>query len=225
MYKSDIRNDIITDSNPNIMEYLIQKLESRKKNLFKCYNIFNTIDSFESFYNMKKDILNLFNLLEEELNQASLAIKALVTQNKALSHEIAGTKNLQINYNKLLQENNYLLIENNNLSNVIKGMDTNLNFNNVRNIKPYNSTCFNHKINKKYKPYSANKNKKIQNEKNLTSRKYIGKQNNKVKKTNNNKSKQLNNVKNIINDMKNNKNKVKNIINDYFGRSYTQNNL
>ncbi len=84
---SEIRNDIICNSNPDIMEYLILKLESRQRNLAKYANIFNEIDSIESFYLKRQDIFNLFQNLEEEIRQTALAIKALLVQNKALSHE------------------------------------------------------------------------------------------------------------------------------------------
>ena len=129
---SDFSNDIICNSNPDIMEYLIQKLESRKKNLTKYANIINSIDSFESFYQRKKDIFLLFKNLEEELHQASLAIKALVTQNKALSKESTIKIINENNYNKPLKENNYLLKENNKYAKQLKEL-------NNKNISPKKS--------------------------------------------------------------------------------------
>ena len=116
---SEIRNDIIC-SKPDIMEYLILKLESRQRYLSKCYEIFNSIDSYESFYQKRKDIFLLFKNLGEELHQAASALKALLVQNKALLKEITDTESIQNNYNKLLKENNYLLIENNNYAKKIK---------------------------------------------------------------------------------------------------------
>lgn len=120
---NEFSNDIICISNPDIMEYLIQKLESRKNNLSKYANIINSIDSFESFYQRKKDIFLLFKNLEEELKQASLAIKTLVIQNKALSKETTNTIINEKNYNKLLQENNYLLKENNKYTHQLKALN------------------------------------------------------------------------------------------------------
>ena len=37
------RNKIISESSPDIMEYLIQKLESRQRNLVSYVNLFNSI--------------------------------------------------------------------------------------------------------------------------------------------------------------------------------------
>jgi hypothetical protein len=119
----DLRNDIISNSNSDIMEYLVQKLESRERNLSKCANFFNAIDSFETFYQKRKDIFNLFKSLEEEIHQAALAIKALLVQNKALSKENVDSKFNQRDYNKLLQENNYLLIENNKYAKKLKDLN------------------------------------------------------------------------------------------------------
>ena len=41
----DIRNNVICDSNHDIMEYLIKKLESRQRNLSGYANMFNSINS------------------------------------------------------------------------------------------------------------------------------------------------------------------------------------
>ena len=120
---SEIKNDIISNSNTDIMEYLIQKLESRQRNLSKCANIFNTIDSYETFYQKRKEIFILFKNLEEEIHQAAMAIKALMAQNKALSQNSLDTTSIQKNYNKLLQENNYLLIENNKYAQKLKELN------------------------------------------------------------------------------------------------------
>ena len=120
---SEIKNDIISNSNTDIMEYLIQKLESRQRNLSKCANIFNTIDSYETFYQKRKEIFILFKNLEEEIHQAAMAIKALMAQNKALSQNSLDTTSIQKNYDKLLQENNYLLIENNKYAQKIKELN------------------------------------------------------------------------------------------------------
>ena len=89
------RNKIISESSPDIMEYLIQKLESRQRNLVSYANLFNSINSIEAFYLKRKDIFNLFQNLEEELRQASLAIKALMVQNKALSEENLQSLNMK----------------------------------------------------------------------------------------------------------------------------------
>ena len=234
---SEIRNDIICNSNADIMEYLIQKLESRQRNLSKCANIFNTIDSFESFYQRRKDIFNLFNNLEEELHQAALAIKALMVQNKALSQESIEIKTIQKNYNKLLQENNFLLLENNEYAKKLKE----LNNNNIKSPKRAKSPNFggtprykfnyNNKNNNlnKYKTKKGNYEKKIEyNNKinNLNKNNIKKKQNTDVGYNYDldlNDIEQLKNAKNIMKDMKDNKNKLKKVIEEHFGKSPNNN--
>ena len=228
----DIRNDIISNSNADIMEYLIQKLESRKRNLSKYANIFNSIDSFESFYQRRKDIFLLFKNMEEELHQASLAIKALIVQNKALSQESTSTINFQKNYNKLLQENNYLLKENNNYAKQLNELN-----NKNRSPKRAVSPSFTPKLKHKYNFNNKNENLNNNNfEKRLNYSKNINTNKNKVKKKENNNGDilnydldlndigQLKNVKNIMKDMKRNKNKLKEVIDQHFGRNQIEGN-
>ena len=228
---SEIRNDIICNSNPDIMEYLIKKLESRKRNLSKYANFFNSIDSLESFYQRRKDISHLFQNLEEELHQASLAIKALLVQNKALSQESSNVINIQRNYNKLLQENNYLLKENNNYTKKLNELN-----NKQKSPKRARSPTFTlsskHKFdyNNKKQNYKNNYEKRINYSKNINFHK-----NNDKKTEQNNKDiynydldlndiGQLKNVKNIMKDMKKNKNKLKEVIDEHFGKNQTQGN-
>ena len=231
----ELRNDIISNLNSDIMEYLVQKLESRERNLSKYANFFNTMDSFETFYQKKKDILNLFKSLEEEIHQATLAIKALLMQNKALSKENVDTQVNQRDYNKLLRENNYLLIENNKYAKKLKYLNNNRStyrakspsFNKVSKIKMENKDK-----NKNEPLKKINSGKKI----NYTSYKNINK--NKIlnnRKINENKSKnhlsniediynydinidnfnRLKNIKNIMKDLENNKAKLKEVINEH----------
>ena len=229
---SIIRNDIICNSNPDIMEYLILKLESRQRNLAKCANIFNEIDSFESFYQKRKDIFNLFQNLEEELKQAALAIKALLTQNKALSHESINSNNIQKDYKKLLLENNYLMKENNNYAQKLK----NLKINDKIGIRGKSPTfgritkTKNDYINKSKNRYEPAK--KVNDKKKSNYNMNINKRYNKI----NNRSKdknyeldlddieQLKNVKNIIKDRKNNKNKLREVIDEHF-KNQTEGNI
>ena len=236
---SEIRNDIICNPNPDIMEYLVMKLESRQRNLSKCASIFNTIDSYESFYQKKKDIFLLFKNLEEEIHQAAMAIRALLAQNKALSQETIDISSIQNNYNKLLKENNYLLIENNNYAKKLKEIN-NIN----KSQKRAKSPSFN--TSSKNKKSCDNKNNKSQRQfklmKKISSNKR--KNNNNINKNNKlndkekpkkdenfdsydydfNDVKQLKNVKNIMEDMNNNKNKLKEVIDEHFGRNHTQEN-
>ena len=65
---------IFSNSTQEIMEYLIKKLESRKRNLSNYIHIFDSIDSIEIFYQKKNEISLLFKNLEEELHQSALAI-------------------------------------------------------------------------------------------------------------------------------------------------------
>ncbi len=232
----DIRNNVICDSSHDIMEYLIKKLESRQRNLNGYANLFNSINSIEDFYLRRKDLFNLFQNLEEELRQASLAIKALMIQNKALSEESIQFKDNKINFSKILKENNYLLKENNNLTKKLKELKseniktfekrmkspkfnndfqknklkTNKSFQNTKqkiNIKPYgNRTCYNTK----------NFNKKKVNQK-------MALNNNKIKNGHLNESyddiKELKNVRTIMEDMKKNKLKLKEVVNEHLGKN------
>ena len=72
------------DSSLEVMNYLIQKLEARQKKVLKFKNLFQELDSFETFYSQRKEIFLLLNDLEDDLKQAIFAIKALTMQNKAL---------------------------------------------------------------------------------------------------------------------------------------------
>ena len=100
---SEIKYNINSNSTQEIMGYLIKKLESRKRNLSKYVNIFNSIDSMEIFNQKRNEIFNLFKNLEEELHQSALAIKALMIQNNALSHGSIETSSMKIKYNKLIK--------------------------------------------------------------------------------------------------------------------------
>jgi exonuclease VII small subunit len=232
----EFRNDIISNSNSDIIEYLVQKLESRERNLSKYANFFNTIDSFETFYQKRKDILNLFKSLEEEIHQAALAIKALLMQNKALSKENVDTQVNQRDYNKLLRENNYLLIENNKYAKRLKELNNNNrspyrakspSFNKVSKIKIENKDKNKNeplkKINSGKKTnYTSYKN--INRNKNLNNRNINGnKSNNQINNIediynydiNIDNFNKLKNIKKIMKDMENNKAKLKEVINEH----------
>ena len=225
------RNKIISESSPDIMEYLIQKLESRQRNLVSYVNLFNSINSIEAFYLKKKDIFNLFQNLEEEFRQASLAIKALMVQNKALSEENLQFLNIKKNNDKLLRENNYLLKENNNLSQKLKEINIPNIFGKRAKSPTYNNEYQKYKFNAKSNQNKSN----IPNDKfsgNKTSYNYNNYKKMKIQnKLNNNNVKMnesyddikgLKNVKNIIEDMKKNKMKLKEVVNEHFGKNYNQ---
>ena len=229
-------NEIKTD----IIEYLIQKLESREKNLSKYTNTFIAINSFEEFYQKRKDIINLFKNLEDDLHQTILALKYMMVQNKALSQENIDNKLNQKNYDKLLQENNYLLIENNKYAQKIKELNNkNKNPKFTKRAKSptfngiYKTISYDNNSNKnKNKPLknniSGNKITKINNINNL-------KKNNNIKRPYRiediynynlelNDLDKLKNIKNIMNEINTNKNKLKEVIDEHFEKNKTQGN-
>ena len=235
---SEIKYNINYNSTQEIMGYLIKKLESRKRNLSKYVNIFNSIDSMEIFNQKRNEIFNLFKNLEEELHQSALAIKALMIQNKALSHGSIETSSMQRKYNKLLKENNYLLLENNNYEQRLNHLGNNRlkSAKKVKTPKIVRSPPPKEGFIKNYK----NENKNIHRPlKKMYSAK-VNRINNyntfENKKNNNNLNRgfdydldlkdinQLKNVKNIMKDMKNNRNKLKEIINEHFRTSHKNGN-
>ena len=232
-------NNVICDSNHDIMEYLIKKLESRQRNLNGYTNLFNSIDSIEAFYLKRKDILNLFQNLKEELRQASLAIKALMIQNKALSEEKIQFLDNKKNFAKILKENNYLLKENNNLTQKLKEL-------NNEDIKIFEKRIKSPYFNKDFQKNKLKTNKSFQNKKYqinpnsyrnktcYTAKSFNKKKINQKMALNNNKIKndylnesyddinQLKNVKAIMEDMKKNKLKLKEVVNEHFGKNAFQ---
>ena len=212
-------NNAICDSNHDIMEYLIKKLESRQRNLNGYTNLFNSIDSIEAFYLKRKDIFNLFQNLKEELRQASLAIKALMIQNKALSEEKIQFLDNKKNFAKILKENNYLLKENNNLTQKLKELNKENTKIFEKKIKspyfnnPYNlSSSNNIKNYKRIKDFQKNKlktNKSFENKKyQINTNSYRNKTCNTAKNFN---------KKKLNQKMALNNNKIKN---DYLNESY-----
>ena len=201
----------INDTNLEVMQYLIQKLESRHKKIIKFKNIFRELDSFESFYFQRKEIYILLNDLEEDLKQSSFAIKALVMQNKALLKEI----NIKINEKKTISNQlNFTLGENQNL----KLQLNNINDKIIDTIPFRNNSINNNNL------LNVNINSiKVDNEEEYEEPKIknlIIKNNNSDNNINNlekqNKSEQLNNVKKIMKEMRNNKRDLKKIIEEHF---------
>ena len=199
-----------------VMNYLIQKLESRQKKVFKFKAIFKELDSFESFYSQRKEIYLLLNNLEEDLKQASFAIKALYIQNKALLKDISN----RVNENKnMTNKLNFIVGENENLKMKLNS----INENKLENIISYSNNNINTmNINNKFKideeeEYEEPKAKNLifkDNNKNA----YMNINNINVENFNDNQNQyeQLANVKNIIKDMRNNKKDLRNIIEKHF---------
>ena len=200
-----------------VMNYLIQKLESRQKKVFKFKAIFKELDSFESFYSQRKEIYLLLNNLEEDLKQASFAIKALYLQNKALLKDISNRVNENKNLNNKL---NFIIGENENLKMKLNS----INENKLENIISYsnNNNINSMNINNKFKideeeEYEEPKTKNLilkDNNKNA----YMNINNMEIENFDDkqNKYEQLANVKNIIRDMRNNKKDLRIIIENHF---------
>ena len=201
------------------MNYLIQKLDFRQKKIIKFKNLFKELDSFESFYSQRKEIYLLLNNLEEDLKQASYAIKALLLQNKSLIKDI----NTRIAENKVISnELNLTLGENQNLKMKLENLDTN----EVKKNEIINNNI--NKINNNNNLVNVNiESIKVDDEgeydepqmKNINL-----KSNNNIKMESNNKNEdfnyennyeQLANVKNIMNEIRNNKQNLKRIIEEH----------
>ena len=210
---SEISTETFWSSTPNIIDYLIQKLESRQKNIQKYKILLNTIDSFESFCIKKTEIFQLFNNLQEELLQGTYALKALATQNKALSKENINMKEEQNFYHQLKEDNEIFQRERGNYIQKIKDL---LNENNE--LKKRKNFSF-----------SGVKKKKIQNEaiKPNNQFKNINKTKNNYNKTDINynnlssydEKRNLKNVKSMMHEIKNNKKKLKEVIHQHLGRN------
>ena len=207
-----------TDSNLEVMDYLMQKLDFRQKKIIKFKNLFKELDSFESFFAQRKEIYLLLNNLEEDLKQASYAIKALLLQNKSLIKDI----NTRIAENKVISnELNLTLGENQNLKMKLENLDTNEvkkneiinnNINKINNNNLVNVNIESIKVDDEGE-YDEPQMKNI----NLKS-------NNNIKMESNNKNEdfnyennyeQLANVKNIMNEIRNNKQNLKRIIEEH----------
>ena len=208
------------DSNLEVMNYLIQKLDFRQKKIIKFKNLFKELDSFESFYSQRKEIYLLLNNLEEDLKQAAYAIKALLLQNKSLIKDI----NTRILDNKnLSNELNITLGENENLKMQIQNL--NINQNKMNEVINYNlNTNNNDLVNINIDSIKVDdedefdepkiKNIDLKNNTNnvkINNYNYINKE---LIQENN--YEQLSDVKNIMNEMRNNKRNLKKIIEEHF---------
>ena len=208
----------MNDSNLEVMDYLVQKLEFRQKKITKFKNLFKELDSFESFYSQRNDIYLLLNNLEEDLKQASYAIKALLLQNKSLLNDI----NSKILENKnLSNELNISLGENQNLK--MKLEDLKINESKNKEIINYNENNNNDLVNVNIDSIKVDEEGEYDEPKmkniNLKSNNTIkmnnnhNYENNEFNKENN--YHQLSNVKNIMNEMRNNKKNLKKIIEEH----------
>ena len=210
--------NITNDTSLEIMNYLIQKLEARQKKVLKFKNLFQELDSFESFYSQRNDIFLLLNNLEEDLKQATFALKALIMHNKALLKEI----NIKVNENKnLLNKLNFTLGENENLKLKLNEQNDNINFNFSCPIDiASNNNNLNNNNNIKQIKIDDEEEYEEPKVKNLDIKDNNIMNENEILIDNNfdrmNKYEQLSNVKNIIKDMRNNKKNLKLIIEQHF---------
>ena len=215
---NNCNNNNINDSNLDVMNYLIQKLEFRQKKIIKFKNLFKELDSFESFYSQRKEIYLLLNNLEEDLKQASYAIKALLLQNKSLIKEI----NTRLSENKnLSNELNLTIGENQNLKMKLENINANEgkinevinNCTNNNNNEVVNVNIDSIKVDDEGE-YDEPKMKNInlKNNKNLIMDDYICKKEDANYEYN---YEQLANVKNIMNEIRNNKKNLKRIIEEH----------
>ena len=185
----------ISNNSANIMNYLVRKLESREKKIKRTRQLIYSINAFEDLYSNKKDIINTLAELEEDLKQASCAIKALLTENRALT---LGIESKEENIKNLMNDNNYLTAENENLKSQILIYNNNISNNNNTDVKELYNISGNNII-------ESNKiDKKI-----LT--KVTEETDDSIFNVN-----QLSNVKNIMKNMKSNKQKLKDAIEKHF---------
>ena len=217
------------DSNLEVMEYLMQKLDFRQKKIIKFKNLFKELDSFESFYAQRKEIYLLLNNLEEDLKQASYAIKALLLQNKSLMKEI-NTK--IIDNKKISNELNISLGENQNLKMKLEKLEKiRLNEKKINEINNYNMNN-NDLVNVNIESIKVDdeeeyeepkvKNIDLKYNTNSKSNTYYD-ENDEINQDNN--DEQLSNVKNIMNEMRNNKRNLKRIIEEHFKEQNAMDNI
>ena len=98
---------IFSISNIHIIEYLIRKLESKEKKIKKINEMTKEKYSKDFFLKYNNEIIQLFNELEKDLNQAICAVKALLTENKALSKIYDKTECHKISKSDLTNLNNF----------------------------------------------------------------------------------------------------------------------
>ena len=72
----------------NVLSLLTKKLDDRSKILQRNKIILTNIITFEDFKINKADIIRVFTITEDEVNQASQAIKTLTFQNQDLQEQL-----------------------------------------------------------------------------------------------------------------------------------------
>ena len=187
------------NSSVEIMNYLINKLESNYSSIIKFNSLIDSFDSSESFFTLKKDLKLLFNDLLQSFKQGIFAIKALTNQNKKILEEM---KLKDIENKRIIEQFNNQITENKSLKKQI----INIKDKDIRD-----------NIDIKENIYKEKKEDIIKNDNNI---------NNNIK-INNNKYEfaQLSNVKNIMDNMKKNKLKLKMAIEQHFTNNPDEHNI
>ena len=102
----------ISNENAILIQYLIRKLESKKNSIDNIKSTLNSLNSIEEFLKYKNATIMFLEELNEDFKQAIYAIKALLTENKALS--LSNDAKI-IKINKQEAENAFLFSENKDL--------------------------------------------------------------------------------------------------------------
>lgn len=210
----------ISKTNPNIMEYLAQKLEAKSKGMLYSKQLINGIFDIQSLQSYKKNIIAFLSEIEDDLKQASYAIKGLFIENKALTLEIDQLKERLFsleennkNYiNDLTNSHNYLVAENAELKEQLLVYSNNLNNNTIQI------------DNNEYDKRLSNITEETELEmpiKKMQTQESEGSNNNRQMNLNINDNSQsenagLHNVQNIISNMKHNKKKLKEALKQHF---------
>ena len=202
-----------------VLEYLVQKLESRYNSIIKFKELLDNLGSPETFFTLKKDFKLLFNDLELDFKQGIFAIKALKAQNKKLMDDlkdkIKENKELADQLNNAISENKNVKLQ------IIKFKDKNSqeikkekesSKKNINRNEDFdkNENNFEYKLGN---INTLNENNNINDEKNQ----------NKEFKKNNFELEQLSNVRNIMDNMKKNKMKLKLAIEQHFNNNNIDN--
>jgi hypothetical protein len=114
----------------NVIEYLINKLETRAKYMKKVKLATISVNSVKDFLENKKAMMKAFSEIEDDLNQGASALKVLNLQNKDLSEQIEQFNkqlNQVISENNAKELNENLIQENNELKRIVEEKDNLIN--------------------------------------------------------------------------------------------------
>jgi hypothetical protein len=204
----------ISIENPMLIHYLVRKFESRQNSLDNLKKTLNSITSLEDYYINKKPTINFIDELIEDFKQAVFAMKALLTENKALS---LSNDYKEETIAKQITENVYLSNENEDLKKENKGIIK------QNNLKSPKRDFFKYQVSKSKQFSNAMKNIEFEKKRLKTAvRLHFKNSRNKIpEKKNNNTLNYSNNYNNsnseIINQIINNE-EILNILNQKLGK-------